>query len=93
MPSGDILELNDVLYVPDLKKKILSISCMANFQCSVAFEGQQCTINDCSLASQGTLARGVRDGGLYKSFVDPMVLVHTSRKLGKQSMHGVMPWR
>jgi hypothetical protein len=59
MPSGDVLELNDVLFVPSLKKNLLSISCMEDLQCRVAFEGQQCTISDCSLASPRTLARGV----------------------------------
>jgi hypothetical protein len=28
MPSGDVLELSDVLFVPGLKKNLLSISCM-----------------------------------------------------------------
>jgi hypothetical protein len=59
MPSSDVLELNDVLFVLGLKKNILSVSCMIDLQCRVAFEGQQCTINDCSLASPRTLARGV----------------------------------
>jgi hypothetical protein len=58
---------------------------MIDFQCRVAFEGQQCTINDCSLASPRTLARGVQDGGLYKLLVDLMALVHTNKKLGEPS--------
>jgi hypothetical protein len=42
MPSGDILELSDILFlcVPSLKKNILSISCMMDVQWRVAFEGQ-----------------------------------------------------
>jgi hypothetical protein len=28
MPSSDVIELNDVLFIPDLKKNLLSISCM-----------------------------------------------------------------
>jgi hypothetical protein len=59
MPSSDVLELSDVLFVPGLKKNILSVSCMEDHQWRVAFEGQHCTINDCSLASLRTLARGV----------------------------------
>jgi hypothetical protein len=30
MPSGDVLELSDVLFVPSLKKNLLSVSCMTN---------------------------------------------------------------
>jgi hypothetical protein len=102
MPSSDVLELNDVLFVLSLKKNLLSVSCMTNFQCRVAFEGQQCTISNCSLASLRTLARGVWDGGLYKLLVDDHVaLVHDSEKLGEPSSFEEayakhvcgMPWR
>jgi hypothetical protein len=31
MPSSDVLELNDVLFVPGLKKNLLSVSCMTIF--------------------------------------------------------------
>jgi hypothetical protein len=48
----------------NLKKNLLSVSCMIYVQWRVAFEGQHCTISDCSLASPRTLARGVREGGI-----------------------------
>jgi hypothetical protein len=32
MPSSDVLELDSVMYVPDLTKSLLSISCMTNLQ-------------------------------------------------------------
>jgi hypothetical protein len=85
MPLGDVLELSDVLFVPSLKKNLLLVSCMIDVQWRVAFEGQQCTINDCSLASPRTLARGVREGGLYRLLVDPMALVHSSERLDEPS--------
>ena len=47
----------------------------------VTFEGQQCTISDCSLAGPRTLARGVREGGLYRLLVDLVALTHSSRRL------------
>jgi hypothetical protein len=34
MPSGDILALNDVFFVPVLTKNLLSVSCMTNLQYS-----------------------------------------------------------
>jgi hypothetical protein len=40
MPSSDVLELRDVLFVPGLKKNLLSVSYMANVQWRVVFEGQ-----------------------------------------------------
>jgi len=59
MPSRDVLELNDVLFVLGLKKNLLSISYMTDFLCRVAFKGHQCTISDCSLVSPRIMARGL----------------------------------
>lgn len=39
MPSSDVLEFNDVLFVTRLMKNLLSISCMVKLKCKVAFEG------------------------------------------------------
>jgi hypothetical protein len=52
--------LGDVLFVLGLKKILISVSCMVDHQWRDAFEGQHCTINDCSLASPRTLDRGLR---------------------------------
>jgi hypothetical protein len=30
MPSGDVLELSDILFVPGLRKNLLSMSCMTD---------------------------------------------------------------
>jgi hypothetical protein len=49
---------------------------MTNVLWGVAFEGNQCTIDDCSLASPRTLARGVREGGLYKLLANLVTHVH-----------------
>jgi hypothetical protein len=75
MPSSDVLELSDILFVLGLRKNLLLVSCMTDIHWRVAFEGQQCTIGDCSLASSGTSARGVRKGGLYRLLVDPVALL------------------
>lgn len=85
MHLGDVLELSDILFVPSLKKNLLSSSCMINVQWRVAFVRQQCTINDCSLASSRTLARGVREGGIYRLLTNPMALVHSNGRLEEHS--------
>jgi hypothetical protein len=54
---------------------------MTNVRWRIAFEGQQCTINDSSLASLKTLARGVIESGLYRLLLDPMALVHSSERM------------
>lgn len=40
VPLSDVIELNDVLFLPALKKKFISISCMIDFQCRVTREYQ-----------------------------------------------------
>jgi hypothetical protein len=59
MPSSDVLELDDVLYVPGLTKSLLLVSCMTDLQCMVEFDGQQVIIRKCSLEPGQVLARGV----------------------------------
>jgi hypothetical protein len=39
MPSSDVLELDDVLYVPSLTKCLISVSCMTDLQCLAKFDG------------------------------------------------------
>jgi hypothetical protein len=46
MPSSDVLELNDVLYVPNLTKNLLLVSCMTDLQCVVEFDDQQVIIRN-----------------------------------------------
>jgi hypothetical protein len=51
MPSRNVLVLSDILFFLSLNKNLLSISCMIDVECRVAFEGKHCIINYCSLAS------------------------------------------
>ena len=78
--------MTDVLLVPSLKKNILSVCCMIYVHWRVAIKGQHCTINDCSLSSLRTFARGVREGGLYELLVDLVALVNSSEKLDYPSI-------
>lgn len=43
---SDVLELDSVLYVPELTRSLLSVSCMTNLKCLAEFDGQQVTIRD-----------------------------------------------
>jgi hypothetical protein len=71
MPSGNVLELNDVLSIPGLTKNLVSVSCMIDLQCVVEFDDQQVIIRKHNLDSSQALARGVCEGGLYRLLVDP----------------------
>jgi len=82
----EVILLTDVLLVPVLKKNILSYFCMIYVHWRVSFEGQHCTINDCSLSSLRTFSRGVREGGLYQLLVDLVALVNSSEKLDYPSI-------
>jgi hypothetical protein len=81
----DVVESDNVLFVPMSNKNLLSISCKESVQWRVAFERQQCTINDCSLAGLRTLSRGVREGGLYRLLANIVPRVHSSERLDEPS--------
>jgi hypothetical protein len=61
------------------------MSCMTYVWWTTSLNGQQFTINDFSLASQRTLARGVREGGLCSLLVNPVAFVHSSERLDEPS--------
>ena len=67
--SGDVLELDDILFVHGLKKNLLQVSCMTNVHWRVAFEGQQCIIVNFSLTNLRTLARGVRNRMAFANYL------------------------
>jgi len=48
MPSGDVLELHDYLFIASLEKNLISISDITDLKCLVEFDDQQCTIRDYS---------------------------------------------
>lgn len=49
MPSSDVLELDAVLYILELMKSLLSISCMTELHYLAKFNGQLVTIRDIDL--------------------------------------------
>jgi hypothetical protein len=70
MPLGDVLELNDVLYVPGLNKNLLSVSCMTNLQGVVEFVDQHVIIGKCGSDTDRVLTTRVHGGGLYMLLFD-----------------------
>jgi hypothetical protein len=72
MPSSDVLELDSILYVPNLTKSLLSVSCMIDLQCLAKFDGQQVTITNFIHGYCLVLARGMREGGFYRLLTDPL---------------------
>jgi hypothetical protein len=72
IPLGDVLELDDGLYVPSLTKCLLSVSCIKNLQCMAEFDSYQVIIRKHILELGQVLVRGVQDGSFYSLLVDPI---------------------
>ena len=47
MPSSDVLELSDVLYVPSLTKNLLTVSNVTYLKCLTEFDNNKLIIRDC----------------------------------------------
>jgi hypothetical protein len=69
MRLGDVVDLDHILYVPNLMKILFSISCMT-LQCFVKVDGQQVNIRDNSHGSSQVLAKRIQEDGLYKLFTN-----------------------
>eukprot|EP00253_Pinus_taeda_P027307 PITA_27307 len=63
LPSGDIKHLKNVLYVPGIKKNLISVSMITDQDMQVQFFKNGCVIQDSLLE---TVATGVRVGNLYR---------------------------
>lgn len=51
MPLGDVLDLDSILYILELTKSLLSVSCIIDLRCLVKFDGHHVTIGDNSHGS------------------------------------------
>jgi hypothetical protein len=49
MPTGEVLELHEVLYVLGLTKNLLLVSCLTDLKCMVEFDDQQVIIKNTAL--------------------------------------------
>eukprot|EP00253_Pinus_taeda_P031194 PITA_31194 len=63
LPTGDIKHLKNVLYVPGIKKNLISVSMITDQDMQVQFFKNGCVIQDSKLE---TVETGVRVGNLYR---------------------------
>eukprot|EP00253_Pinus_taeda_P019602 PITA_19602 len=63
LPNGKISHLSNVLYVPGIKKNLISVSMMADQDMHVEFFKTHCVIKDCR---DETVATGMRVGSMYR---------------------------
>jgi hypothetical protein len=64
-PNGTVRHIHNVLYVPGIKKKLISVSTITDQNLKVEFFKTYCIVKD-FLDHYRIVATGVRVGGLYK---------------------------
>jgi hypothetical protein len=70
MPIGDVLEPDDVLYVPvSIEESSFSLN-HEDLRCVAEFDDQQVIIRDHNREHGHILAKGMQEGGLYKLLVN-----------------------
>ena len=61
--NGNAFTLKDALYVPGIKKNLLSVSTLTRFGLIVKFVDDRCTVHDLSsgdtIVASGSLSRGL----------------------------------
>lgn len=63
MPHGQLKEIHNVMYVPEIKKNLISISSVADQDLKVEFVKSGCVVKDIH-DHYRVIARGTRAGGL-----------------------------
>jgi hypothetical protein len=82
LESGNSLDFDDVLFVPGLRKNLLSVSVMEDKGFAVEFKNQQVLIRPKESSPDTTQVIGVREGNLYRLQGEPVrALVHNSDNL------------
>ena len=77
LESGAKLHLKNILYVPSLKKKLLSISCLEDKGDSVAFVDGKVLVWGKDSSFEKARVIGIREGRLYRVITpSPQALVH-----------------
>jgi hypothetical protein len=66
LESGGFLEVEDVLYVPELKKNLLSVSVLEDMGFAVTFQRGKVLICSEGAIPDTTMSIGVREGRLYR---------------------------
>jgi len=65
LPNGQMKQIHDVLYVPGIKKNLISVSTITDQNLKVEFIKSQCFVKDIQ-NHYNVIATGTRVGGLYK---------------------------
>ena len=69
LPSDDIINLKNVLYVPEIRKNMISVSMITDQDLLVEFFKTHCVIKDSKME---TVASGMHVGSLYRLDVKSM---------------------
>ena len=64
--NGSSFTFVDALYVPGIKKNLLSVSALARLVLVVKFVDNRCTVHDLSFGDDEIVASGILCRGLYK---------------------------
>ena len=78
LESGKLLKMKDVLYVPGLKKNLLSISGLEKKGFRVAFVDGQVLMWPRGKTINDVVMIGVEEGGLYKLKSSDQALIHST---------------
>jgi hypothetical protein len=65
LPNGCVKEIQNIMYVPSIRKKLISVSTITYHNLKVEFLKSHCVLKDLQ-DHYKTIVRGVRVGGLYK---------------------------
>ena len=87
---GGSLEVDEVMFVPELKVNLLSISSLENMGYAVMFEDGQVLICSEGATLDATMRLGIREGMMYKELGQPVV--GSKGILDQRSMPETVNW-
>jgi hypothetical protein len=79
MESGDVLRVTNVLWVPELRRSVLSVSAIGKKGFDVVFQDGQALIKPRGSSSDTTVVLGVRESNLYRLKGQPMRVMACSK--------------
>ena len=82
--NGSAFTLKDALYVPGIKKNLLSVSALTRFGLIVKFVDDRCTVHDLSsgdtIVASGSLSRGLYKLDAYVNCVEDVACAASDLK-------------
>ena len=88
LPNGKISHLKNVLYVPGIKKNLISVSMITDQDMQVEFFKTHCVVKDCR---REIVATGMHVGSLYRLDVKSIpkrAMVEVDRHLNNSGIRG-----